>query len=561
MFEDASAAGLIDTITAAARASAAAEARKYAAIAELHRRRVLESVEMDKDAADGDDGLAAELSAALNIGHGRALGEMDIADMLAETFPRVNALFLAGVVSGRRVWILQRRTELVVDPDVIAELDAVLAERIVSWGPLSEWKFEQLVDAEIARLDPAAVRRVRQRVRDRDFTIGRRDGSGTVAYWGRMTDPDAAVAEKQIRRMIRSVCPDDPRTLAQRRGDAHAALMAGSTVLKCRCGDPDCPAAQVDDAAAGSVVVHVITDQTTLDATRETDGESVEDGLHGPRSVEGELGEIVAELHDDAQHEADTRTEEVDEPPVPDDGEEGADNAEDDGDGVPDGDPYAGLDWPVPEEPPATDEHRTLPPRTRPTRSRPGAIIPGYGVMPPVLLADLITRGATVRPIRIPTATPDPGYRPSAATDRFVRLRDLTCRAPGCDQPAEFADIDHTIPYPAGATHAGGLKCDCRKHHLIKTFHAGWSVRQLPDGTVITTTPTGHSYTTKPGITLLFPQWNISTPAPPAGPAPPPSAHRGLKMPKRKQTRSQAKTARINAERKRNESDGDPPPF
>ena len=296
VFEDVSAAGLIDTITAAARAAASAEARKYAAIAELHRRRVVDGVELEKDAADGDDGLAAELSAALNIGHGRALGEMDIADMLRDTFPRVNALFLAGVVSGRRVWILARRTELVVDPDVRAELDAVLADRIVAWGPLSEWKFEQLVDAEIGRLDPAGVRRVRERVRDRDFTIGRRDGSGTVAYWGRMTGPDAAVAEKQIRRMARSVCPDDPRTLAQRRGDAHAVLMAGSTVLPCRCDDPDCPAATEPDAAAGSVVVHVITDQATLDATLTADGadgENVEDGWHGPRSVEGELGEIV----------------------------------------------------------------------------------------------------------------------------------------------------------------------------------------------------------------------------------------------------------------------------
>jgi hypothetical protein len=41
--------------------------------------------------------------------------------------------------------------------------------------------------------------------------------------------------------------------------------------------------------------------------------------------------------------------------------------------------------------------------------------------------------------------------------------RDLTCRFPGCDHPAEFADIDHTIPYPLGLTHASNLKCLCRR--------------------------------------------------------------------------------------------------
>ena len=55
-----------------------------------------------------------------------------------------------------------------------------------------------------------------------------------------------------------------------------------------------------------------------------------------------------------------------------------------------------------------------------------------------------------------------------------------------------------------------------RCHHLLKTFWAGFSDRQLPDGTVLVTTPTGHTYTTTPGCTLFFPTWAITTPAPPA---------------------------------------------
>jgi hypothetical protein len=477
VFESCSDAEIVEVISAQARASAAAEARKYAAIAELERRRTGAGVRWEHAAADAWDGAAAEIGAALNIGHGRALGEMDIAVMLRDRFPRLAALFGRGLLSGRRAWKIEQRTRLLTDPDAVARLDAVLAERIIGWGPLSEWKLEQLLDAEIEKIDPAAVRTVREAVRERDFVIGQDTESGMTSYWGRMSGPEAAVARARITAMARGVCDDDPRTLAQRRADAHAALMAGSPVLTCLCDNPSCEARTVDDGRASSVVVHVITDQATLDAA------TADPGIHGPRD-------------------------------------------------------------------PAEQQERAA--------SGGLAIIPGQGVVPPTVLADVVARGAKVTPVTVPTEA-EPRYRPSAATDRFVRLRDLTCRAPGCDRPAEHADIDHTVPYPAGATHPGNGKCYCRKHHLIKTFHDGWSDEQLPDGTVVITTPTGHTYTTKPGITLLFPRWNVKTPAPP-GTAPAPNTHRALKMPRRKRTRAQTKADRINAERAHNTRE-DPPPF
>ena len=100
------------------------------------------------------------------------------------------------------------------------------------------------------------------------------------------------------------------------------------------------------------------------------------------------------------------------------------------------------------------------------------------------------------------------GYRPSTALTAFTRLRDMTCRWPGCDRPAEFTDIDHTTPYPGGPTHPSNNKCYCRNHHLMKTFWCapgGWSDRQLADGTVIVTSPTGRTYTTHPGCRIFFP--------------------------------------------------------
>ena len=89
-------------------------------------------------------------------------------------------------------------------------------------------------------------------------------------------------------------------------------------------------------------------------------------------------------------------------------------------------------------------------------------MIVGGPILPAPLLAELINAGAKVRFVQHPSAEPELRYRPSTALDEWVRMRDLTCRAPGCDQPAVYADIDHTVPWPAGATHPSNNKCYCR---------------------------------------------------------------------------------------------------
>jgi hypothetical protein len=92
------------------------------------------------------------------------------------------------------------------------------------------------------------------------------------------------------------------------------------------------------------------------------------------------------------------------------------------------------------------------------------------GIVPVPLLAELIARGAKLRPVVAPKPEPEPRYRPCTALDEFVRTRDLTCRAVGCDRRAMHADIDHTVPYHAGATHPGNLKCYCRIQMTRKTL-------------------------------------------------------------------------------------------
>src|SRR6185312_1863644 len=94
-----------------------------------------------------------------------------------------------------------------------------------------------------------------------------------------------------------------------------------------------------------------------------------------------------------------------------------------------------------------------------PAERKPPGLITGGGVMSPALVAELVRGGAKVRPGHHPgDAPPESGYRPSADLARFIRNRDMTCRFHGCDLPADFADIDPTLPYPLGLTLASNLK-------------------------------------------------------------------------------------------------------
>lgn len=94
-------------------------------------------------------------------------------------------------------------------------------------------------------------------------------------------------------------------------------------------------------------------------------------------------------------------------------------------------------------------------------------------------------------------------YRPGAALARRVRLRDGTCRHPGCSVPADACDLDHVVPFdhadPArgGRTEESNLVDLCRRHHRFKTF-SDWTYELQPDGTLVVTTADGAVMLTRP---------------------------------------------------------------
>jgi len=93
---------------------------------------------------------------------------------------------------------------------------------------------------------------------------------------------------------------------------------------------------------------------------------------------------------------------------------------------------------------------------------------------------------------------PSAGYRPGAETDRFVRHRDRRCRFPGCRAPAARNDLDHTVPWPAGATSTDNLAALCRHHHRLRHQAPGWRLRRVGCGGLQWTTPTGQVLVTQP---------------------------------------------------------------
>ena len=557
---------LIEAITGWSSTAAAAQARMLAAVAE-RRRRAEAAAEADparaRWACDPVDEAAAQIGCALTVSHGRALSLMDTAVILRDHLPRLNARFLAGQVSDRVVARIVWLCALVVDDQVWAALDEQFAAAASTWGVLSGDKLDTAITVWIHTLDPDAVRRAASAHRGRDFRItGRDHTAGTTTVWGRITSLDAAIAAARLNAMVNSVCADDPRTTAQKRADAFGAVFAGAFHLSCLCGKPDCPAAAVPDARATSVTVHVVADHSSLAAAPDPT-------LHGSQAEpesdpeHADSDPVPGPAHSaqppTANQQPTPPTDPAPEPqpaPAPDPEHSAGSPAH-----TPSTDPNPAPEPaspPDPSPPPGRAPTDTPAPQPAPaTPARPAVILGLRGaVLPPAVLAQVLTRGARVRTVADPRTLPvHPGYRPTTAQDEFVRCRDLTCRIPGCDRPAIHTDLDHSNPWPAGPTHPTNLNDKCRLHHLLKTFCEGWTEHQSPDGTLTITTPTGHTYTTTPFSTLLFPSWTTTTDPPtrpePTRPTPPPNPGRALKMPRRPRTRAQNRAAEETAAEQR----------
>jgi hypothetical protein len=111
---------------------------------------------------------------------------------------------------------------------------------------------------------------------------------------------------------------------------------------------------------------------------------------------------------------------------------------------------------------------------------------------------------------------PTQAYTPTAPQDRFLTTRDRSCRHPGCDNRAGWADADHVVPHADGGdTDCANLCCLCRRHHRLKTHAPGWAYAMTPDGILTVTAPSGVTRTSRPpGLQLAGPRVLTRPPGP-----------------------------------------------
>ncbi|MGD9517277.1 DUF222 domain-containing protein [Mycolicibacterium sp.] len=534
--------GLLAAIERAACEESRAGARKSAAIAALVHESVTFDDVRDQWVWDSWAETACELGAALNTSHRRASAQMRIALALRDRLPRVAALHAQGRLSTRLIGQITWRTRLVQDPHLLALLDTAMAEKATRWEPLSDDKLTAALDAVIERYDPDAVIRAREHVSGLDFRVGASDDpDALVMVWGKILGCDAAVLAARIAELLKGLCDNDPRSVCVRRSHAVGAIVRGQDHLRCRCGSPDCTASAAPAPGSSNVVISVLADPAALDAVRQLI--AAED-----REQQDKLADKQAKAKEQGKAESQPQTE-----PIP------QAEAEAEAEAEPEAEAEVEVEVEVEPEPELAIESEPAPVKpvapSNPAacvRDSGVALLPGVKVLPIVALAEAIRAGAAIKTLWLPGPDPEPHYRPSTKLAAFVRARDLFCRYPGCDVPAEHCDIDHVVPYPYGPTHPSNLNCKCRTHHLGKTFAEGWQEQQLPDGTVLWTTPAGQRCTTVPGSWLFFPGWDTTTAELPPMAQPPPDPDRLAKMPKRRRTRAAEEAARIKAEREHN---------
>ncbi|WP_234807867.1 DUF222 domain-containing protein, partial [Mycolicibacterium bacteremicum] len=403
---------LINAVTAATREEAAAAARRLAFIAEATSRWCDDEDEFSAlKLIDGWAQAKAQIGAACNLGPHAANTQMRIGVALRERLPQTAAVFGTGAISAKVISAITWRTHLVTDPEALASIDAKIAEHAHGYGMLSENALTAAVDHWVHEFDPVAVIRSKTAAKDRYLEFGDRDDpDGVVSFWGRMRATDAKITDARADELADGVCDNDPRTKRERRADAVAAVMAGGTRLTCLCGDPAC-AGSGKDPRAGAVTIYVLTGQ------RPDTGEGAEpatgpgpdggpqpgpvepDGGPGDESDESQSAEKPAAAHESpAEHltpaeapGAEPGTEAPSRPPA-------APAARTPG--------SAASDSPVPPDPPTTPTPtpaRTPAPAAPAARStRPGAgagISLDGAIIPAHLLTELITTGATIRPV------------------------------------------------------------------------------------------------------------------------------------------------------------------
>lgn len=444
---------------------------------------------------DGYEQATAEVGAALTVPAALARTYIHAGAVMRFRLPRTGSLLATGRIDLARFCSLVARTDLVDDIHA-AELDAALFERISTRAPMSSLRFRTMVDRVVAKIDPLAVQRERERTRQKRRVTIRPDGGSAVTarLGGILSVEDGARLNSQLDALARSVHPNDPRTTQQLRADALIALATGDLAsrdrLACQC--PACMTATVPPAEERSAT----TDSGTITPDAETPGAKTP-GAKTPDAIfpgtEGPDGHASDGQYPDTDASDTVANRNTPLAPRPYFHIVVSDST------------LLGHD----DDPAFLDGHgvidaslaRTLFQEARRTYFHASSIAGTERSLPTDELPSRRRRHAKQKNRQRDTTRPEQfRYRPGSRLAGLVRAGELCCTFPGCNSPAWEADLDHTRPFdhrdPAqgGATTAENLKPLCRFHHRIKTFVPGWRDYQSPLQEAYFQSPTGHVY-------------------------------------------------------------------
>ncbi|WP_328855922.1 HNH endonuclease [Williamsia herbipolensis] len=269
---------LLGNMVHAAAGQAFLEWTRYRDAGELHRQLVVPEEASDRRTFDATMQCAARIAVTHSISQGAAERIVDTAVALRDRLPKVAECLRDGKLAPRYVRLIVERTDLVTDRDAQQVVDGEIAAALRRRGSWSASRIRDMVDRSVYRVDPDAVRARRKAAVDaRGFWTERLD-DGMARVEATSTAEKAIQISRRVDALARAVCGNDGRTLAARKSDAHFCLVMG-VAWECQCGNDDCDAPTIDDAApaprtvpgtGSSMTLHVICDLETVAGDGET---------------------------------------------------------------------------------------------------------------------------------------------------------------------------------------------------------------------------------------------------------------------------------------------------
>ncbi len=488
---DGSAALLIDSLRAADREMARAQARRAELMVQfadarktVDRDRIagLESVGVDPRYQAGEF-AATEVGLAVTTTRFKVQRLVSMTRRLQSEAPDVWDAWIAGDINELKAERINHALLRLVRDESKRLLNMLVVPVAISKTPelLGRWLNRFVGSAEPDQVDE----RIRRSLEERYASV-RPDLDGVSFLSACMSSLEAASVDLLLEALAGAAVPGDPRTKDQRRADALVDLLLGRVSNGWH--GPDCEYDDTDDDQTG--------DDVGADAAEGVD-DSAADAADGSGSGSVEGGSVwsdgdgwdlpVSAFRPDPRNE-----------PEPD---------------------------PVGLAGPPTGCHGQAPPRVTVGvivsvqslfgfTETPGELADGSALVPAGVIRSLAGHEGTLfyRLLTDPTGNlldvTEMGRFPSRKLTAAVRFRDGVCTSPVCHVAGQRCDLDHVVPWPKGPTAGWNLGAECRGDHRAKT-HAGFGVTMTTDATTWTT-PTGHRYTT-PTDPLPVEEWPPDT--------------------------------------------------